>query len=114
MPIKFGTWSSVDGKWVNTKDGAGELRLFKWEAALFRRIKSRSAHKCWVCDKQIPKGCYTYGDRYYSRLCINCFESFVENFMKSMDNHKYGAKEVLEQFKKEKGMMIKHNVINSL
>lgn len=117
MPINFGGWIRQQEhpyEYTKVKTQAGKLVLFKWENALFYRVKTKAGHKCYSCDKDLPKGCYVYGDRYYRRLCINCFEDFMNNFMLSMDEHKQLAKESLILFQKEKGMMIKNNLINTI
>lgn len=117
MPIKTwdGEYNHTEQKWVKKFDEIGKLRLYKWEETLFYKIKTRREHNCMVCDNCIKRGNYVYGSFYWSRrICINCFERFMNNFIISLNEYKEKANNSLKYFKKDYWMMIKNNVVASV
>jgi len=92
----------------------GKLELYKWEKGLFEFIKIRKESKCYGCDKTIKKGCYCLGGNSYNKICLDCANRFCDNFNKSLNEHKKMANKVKEYLEKNKGEMMKNNVINSV
>jgi hypothetical protein len=112
-----GHWiQRADGKWLREISAVGKMRLFKWEQEMFILGKARGSRRhCCLCENEIKSGCYFYGSRRaYYRVCIKCYPKFVENFIKSLEEHKKMAKEIIKEFKVKEGDMIKNNLVSSL
>lgn len=90
--------------------------MFKWEDEMFDLKKIKMDNDCLMCQSKIKKGCYAYGSSYLSsgRICINCMDIFVKNFIESMKQLEKMAKDTLDDLNSNKGKLLKNNLISSV
>jgi len=96
----IGTWG----------DDSGELNLYKTDENMLRVVKIRNGTTCSVCDRKISPKSYCLGGGYH-KICLNCYEKFLNNFIKSLDGYKEKAKALIESIKSKENKLTKNNIL---
>lgn len=99
-----------------SKERFGSYSMYKWEEEMFELKKIKSENTCLKCGNKIAKGCFAYGSSYLQsgRICLNCIQDFVDNFVDSIKELEKMAKKTITDLNAKKGELLKNNLINSV
>jgi len=89
---------------------SGILKLPNTDESLLRIVKCRKSAECPSCEKRISCGSYCLGLGYF-KICLECYEKFLGNFLKSLNEYTAQAKRLLEEIKAQEKMMLKNNIL---
>jgi len=92
------------------RETAGKYNLTGPEDKTLTIIKCRTSSTCLMCKQIIPNKSYCLGGS-YTRICINCAESFINNFLGSLKEYEKQSENLLKVLKSEQSKMIKNNIL---
>ena len=92
-------------------DKAGVLKLNTCDERMLKLAKSRVSSKCGLCKKHIPMGSYCLGGGCYTKICLKCYESFLFNFLNSLEAYKNKAKYLIDEIKSKNQRLMKNNIL---
>lgn len=89
---------------------AGSLHLSEVDIGLMKLVKSRIKRDCSLCENAISAGSYCLGIG-YCKVCLNCYEPFLNNFLDSLDNLKDMANNLINEIKSKNKTLLKNNIL---
>ena len=80
----------------------GKVRPYKTDTDMIKIVKCRASAKCLVCKNKIPSRSFCMGGCWWNRVCLNCSEQFLNNFIESIDDFKQVGIDTLKQIQENK------------
>ena len=92
-------------------ENAGRLALCGHDERMLKLTKSRVKSDCGICDKRISAKSYCLGGGCYTKICLNCYEKFLNQFILSIEGYKAQAIALIENIKSKSSKLTKNNIL---
>ena len=89
---------------------SGKFFLSGPEDKTFSIIKTRTDASCLMCKQQIPSKSYCLGGG-YTKICINCSEAYIKNFLESLKDYEKQAEGLVASLKSQGQKIAKNNIL---